>query len=111
MPRTLFALRRATLFFGETFNATGPCAENARRALASSFWESDYVIVALGGFVAGLLVSGLTAGLIGAVLFAWGWQKARGGGSTAQAVALAYWHLPADFFLRVPQSARRHFIG
>lgn len=37
------------------------------------FWESDYVIVALGGFVAGLLVSGLTAGLIGAVLFAWGW--------------------------------------
>lgn len=75
------------------------------------FWESDYVIVALGGFVAGLLVSGLTAGLIGAVLFAWGWQKARGGGSTAQAVALVYWHLPADFFLRVPQSARRHFIG
>ena len=67
--------------------------------------------LALGGFVAGLLVSGLTAGLIGAVLFAWGWQKARGGGSTAQAVALAYWHLPADFFLRVPQSARRHFIG
>ena len=44
------------------------------------FWESDYVIVALGGFVAGLLVSGLTAGLIGAVLFAWGWQKAAGRG-------------------------------
>ena len=33
------------------------------------------------------------------------------GYNCAQAVALAYWHLPADFFLRVPQSARRHFIG
>ena len=85
--------------------------ENEVRYEAIECDDADYVIVALGGFVAGLLVSGLTAGLIGAVLFAWGWQKARGGGSTAQAVALAYWHLPADFFLRVPQSARRHFIG
>ena len=87
------------------------------------FWESDYVLAAMGGeccplltaamggLVAGLLVSGLTAGIIGAFLFAWGWKKARGGGSTSRAVALAYWHLPADFFIRVPQSARRHFIG
>lgn len=75
------------------------------------FGESDYVLAAMGGLVAGLLVSGLTAGIIGAFLFAWGWKKARGGGSTSRAVALAYWHLPADFFIRVPQSARRHFIG
>lgn len=75
------------------------------------FWDSDYVVVALGGLVAGLLVSGLGTGMLCAALFAWGWKKARGGGSVTRVVALAYWHLPADFFLRVPQSARRHFIG
>lgn len=75
------------------------------------FWESDYVLVAMGGFVAGLLVSGLGAAFVGSVLFAWGWKKARAGGGASQAVALMYWHLPMDFFLRVPQSARRHFIG
>lgn len=41
------------------------------------FWESDYVLAAMGGLVAGLLVSGLTAGIIGAFLFTWGWKKAR----------------------------------
>lgn len=75
------------------------------------FWESDYVVMAFGGLTAGLLVSGLGAGLVGALLFVWAWKQARGGGSVSRAVALAYWHLPADFFLRVPQSARRHFIG
>ncbi len=75
------------------------------------FWDSDYVLVAASGFVAGLLASGLGSGLVGAVGFSWIWKKARGGGSMMHAVALIYWHLPADFFLRVPQSARRHFIG
>lgn len=75
------------------------------------FWESDYVLAALGGLVAGLLISGLGAGLAGAAFFCWGWKRARAGGTPARALALAYWHLPADFFLRVPQSARRHFIG
>ncbi len=75
------------------------------------FWDSDYVLVAMSGLVAGLLVSGLGTGLAGAFGFAWIWKKVRGGGSMTHAVALIYWHLPADFFLRVPQSARRHFIG
>ena len=48
------------------------------------FWESDYVLVAMGGFVAGLLVSGLGAAFVGAVLFAWGWKKARAGGGASQ---------------------------
>ena len=42
------------------------------------FWDSDYVLVAMGGFVAGLLVSGLGAGMIGALLFAWAWKKSAG---------------------------------
>jgi type IV conjugative transfer system protein traL len=75
------------------------------------FWDSDYVLVAMGGFVVGLLVSGLGAGMIGAVLFVWAWKRARAGGPVSRAVALAYWHMPLDFFRRVPQSARRHFIG
>ena len=75
------------------------------------FWESDYVLMAAGGFVAGLLVQGLMSGMVGAVLFSWAWKRARAGGPVSQAVALFYWHLPADLFLRVPQSARRHFIG
>lgn len=75
------------------------------------FWESDYVLMAAGGFATGLLISGLGAGMVCAVLFCWGWSRARAGGSSASALALMYWHLPTDFFLRVPQSARRHFIG
>lgn len=88
---------------------TVPQTLDARGRLLS--WESDYVLVSAGGLVAGLLVSGLAAGLIGAFLFAWGWKRLRAGGSASRAVAMAYWHLPADFFLRVPQSARRRFAG
>ena len=50
------------------------------------FWESDYVLAAMGGLVAGLLVSGLTAGIIGAFLFAWGWKKEIGRASCRERV-------------------------
>ena len=49
-----------------------PSTLDARSRLL--YWESAYVMAAMGGRVAGRLASGLTAGIIGAFLFAWGWK-------------------------------------
>lgn len=75
------------------------------------FWEVDYVMVAGVGLDVGLIISGLTFGIVTCAAFCWLWAKARAGGGVAKAFAMLYWHLPFDVFGRIPASARRHFIG
>ncbi len=75
------------------------------------FWDVDYVMVAGVGTAVGVIIDGLTMGVITGGVFCWMWAKARAGGGIARAFAELYWHLPFDVFSRIPASARRHFIG
>ena len=75
------------------------------------FWDLDYVCIAAVGFAAGLIVATWFWGTAAAAVLCMAWARARAGGGTAAAFAALFWHLPFDVFIRVPASARRHFIG
>lgn len=75
------------------------------------FWDFDYVMVASVGLVMGLMISGVTAGLVATVGLTWLWRRLRAGSGVDRVLALLYWHLPMDIFNRLPVSSRRHFLG
>ena len=75
------------------------------------FFDIDYVLVATVGLTLGIVIKGFFLGLVLMAVLCHIWSRARSGRGVNRALALCFWHLPFDVFTRVPQSARRHFLG